>query len=346
MGRQPSTGFVNPDGQGARRRLAWLLVAAVLLMLPLAHLLWPSTAPPPLVLYTGPSPVADDKGYALFEAALRARLQADGLPARIEHHHARPEPAPMRADMRAALQRGPQVLVAPSGDHATVAVDERRSAGLEPELPIVFASYPDPVRRGVVQSLERPGRQVTGVSIHDTWHAKRIELLRDAFPSIRTLGVLLDRSYTTYTDFEQELAAPARRMGMRSRAFIADDARELEQVLGSADAAAMDSWYIPPTWIAYSEERAVLDHLRRLGRPAMHVTDGEVQRGALMAYEQQTRFAYAAMADLTARVLRGEDAGLIPVQRPWRFTLSVRPRDEPAALRIDPSVVRRADRVH
>lgn len=346
MERQPSTLSAGPDGQVARNRLVWLLAAAGLVVV--ARPLLPgglASAAPPLVLYTGPLPRAEDKGYALFEASLRARFDPERLTVRIEHHHARPESDLMRADMLAALQRRPSILVAPSGDHATVAVNERRSGGLESTLPIVFASYPDPVRRGIVQSLERPGRQVTGVSIYDTWHAKRIELLRDAFPSIRTLGVLLDRSYITYTDFDQELAAPARRLGMRAQGFVADDARELDQVMRSADAAAMDSWYIPPTWIAYAEERVVIDHLQRLGRPAMHVTDGEVQRGALMAYEQETRFAYAAMADLTARVLRGEDAGLIPVQRPWRFTLSVRPRDEPAALRIDPSVIRRADRV-
>jgi putative tryptophan/tyrosine transport system substrate-binding protein len=326
-------------------RCAWAF-AGVGLAVVATYVIRSQPTSPPLILYTGAQPKAEDKGFALFESALRERLRARGMEAKIEHHWARPEPTPMVTDMQAAFRRGPQVLIAPSGDHATVAMRERLARGLESRVPIVFASYPDPVRRGIVRSLDRPGGLTTGVSVHDTWHAKRIELLRDAFPSIRTLGVLLDRSYTTYTDFERELALPAQRFGIVTKGFIADNAGELDRVMRSAAAAQVDSWYIPPTWIAYAEERAVLGHLRRLGRPAMHVTDGEVERGALMAYEQQTRFAYAAMADLTLRILRGEDAGNIPVQRPWRFTLSVRPRDEPEALRIDPSVIRRADRIH
>lgn len=348
MERQPITDFVRPDGQAMRRRWAGAFLLAVGSGGVLALLRGDDTsrAPSPLVLYTGASAQSDDKGFAMFETALKSRLLAQGIAARVEHHHARPALAPMRIDMRVALGRAPQVLVASSGDHATVAFEERHAAGLESRLPIVFSSYPDPVKRGIVQSLDRPGRLVTGVSIYDTWHAKRLELLRDAFPSVRTLGVLLDRSYNTYTDFAQELAAPALELGMQAHGFVADDRPELDRVMSGQQAAAMESWYIPPTWIAYAEEKAVLQHLKRLSRPAMHVTDGEVQRGALMAYEQYTRFAYAAMADLTVRVLKGEDAGSIPVQRPWRFTLSVRPRDEPAALRIHPSVIRRADRVY
>jgi putative tryptophan/tyrosine transport system substrate-binding protein len=349
---QPMVGLLGPNGgAGAPTRrglLALGALAAATAGVALARgcsAVVPG-ADVPLVLYTGASPQRDDSGFAWFDAEMRQQLQAQGLAARVAHHLARPESAAMAPDMKAALQRRPGVLVAPSGDHATVALRLRAEAGLALHLPIVFASYPDPVRRGIVQSLARPGGLVTGVSIHDTWHAKRFEILRDAFPSIRSVGVLIDRLDSHHTHFEAELGAPARALGLTAQPFVADTVQELDAVMRSTAATTMDAWYIPPTWIAYAEESAVIGQLQRLGRPAMHVTDGEVARGALMAYEQQTRFAYAAMAGLAVRILGGEDAGHIPVQRPWRFTLSVRPRDEPAALRIHPSVVRRADRIY
>jgi ABC-type uncharacterized transport system substrate-binding protein len=109
---------------------------------------------------------------------------------------------------------------------------------------------------------------------------------------------------------------------------------------------APDAWYVPATYLAYFAEASILQHLQRLGRPSMHTTLGEVARGAPMAYVQDTRFVFDAMADLTHRVLRGVDAGSIPVQGPRQFVLAVRPRDTPAALRVHPSVVRRADRIY
>jgi hypothetical protein len=66
----------------------------------------------------------------------------------------------------------------------------------------------------------------------------------------------------------------------------------------------------------------------------------------LMAFAQDVPAATEMLADLTLRILRGEDAGSIPVQRPKKFILAVRPRDEPGVPQIHPSVIRRADRVY
>lgn len=300
----------------------------------------------PLVLYLSASPAEEDRGYPRFAQALAQQAAAQGLAYRLQHRHAAVGETAMAAAVRDALALRPALIVASSGDHATAAFRERAAAGLEREVPIVFSSLPDPVQRGFVNSLERPGRNITGVTFQDRVHAKRLELLRDAFPAVRRVGVLLDRSYTAQVDFARELAAPGRSLGLQLIAFVADDAAELQTAWALAEALSVQGWYIPPTWFAYTDEALIRDGLRQRQRPAIHVTDGEVARGALLAYEQQSGFAYPAMAELSLRVLRGEDAGAIPVQRPWRFVLSVRPRDEPVALHIDASVVRRADRVH
>ena len=234
----------------------------------------------------------------------------------------------------------PAVLVAPTAATALAAVQVPRTTA------VVFSSAPDPVRAGIVRSLQQPGGRVTGVSRADDWHAKRIELLRDAFPRGRRLGVLLDRDWARNENFEALIGQPARSFGYSATPFLADSADEAADVLASAEAQAMDAWYIPPNYIAYIARATIIKHLQRTRVPAIHATEQEVAQGALMAFAQDESFAAATMADLSLRILRGEDAGGIPVQRARRFVLAVRPRAEPGAPQIQPSVIRRADRVY
>ncbi len=260
--------------------------------------------------------------------------------------------ATLTQGLTTALALQPAVLVAPTGNTARLAAS---LVGLSPQattLPrpstvaVVFASYPDPLQLGLVQSLHRPGGRFTGVSLADELDVKRLELLRDAFPAARQVTVLADRDWAQARHAEHELPAAAAALGLSLRFLYAHTLPELDRLMRGADAAAAQAWYIPPSYIAYLAEAQIIAHLARLQQPAIHATEREVQQGALMAYSQDTKFTLGAMAELTARVAAGEDPAAIPVERPRRFVLSVRPRSAPAALRMDAAVVRRADRVY
>lgn len=260
----------------------------------------------------------------------------------LQYHRVSGGTAPERRERELALARAfrPAILVAPTGNTALASVRQRGSEQ------VVFASHLDPVRRGIVPSLTQPGPGITGISQADTLHAKRLELLRDAYPHIRRVGVLADRSW--WRDFSEgdHFQAQAAALGLRVHVVLADTEAELEAAMHAPAAREMQGWYVPATTLSYFAEAAILQHLQRLGRPSMHTTLGEVERGAPLAYVQDTSFVFDAMADLTHRVLRGVDAGSIPVQGPRQFVLAVRPRETPAALRLHPSIVRRADRVY
>lgn len=232
------------------------------------------------------------------------------------------------------------VIVATTAGLAAAVLAEPRQAS------VVFSSYIDPVHRGLVASLVKPGKRTTGVSLADTWHAKRLDLLREAFPGLQRVGVLLDRSLARLQPFDQHFAQPARALGLQALALVADAREELDTALAQSAALRLDGWYVPPTFVAYEFEREIIDTLQRLQIPAIHATEPEVEAGALMAYAPDTGFVWDTLAELCLRVLGGEDAGAIPVQRPRRFSLAVRPRDEPRALRLAPNLVQRADRVY
>jgi putative tryptophan/tyrosine transport system substrate-binding protein len=301
-------------------------------------------APPPeQVLYLGDADgTADgDAGLANLRAALHDRTRSLGRSLPLAY---RAIPTPLTADARARLHPWladlRAVVVAPTAALAAAVIAEPRAAS------VVFSSYTDPVRRGLVPSLVKPGSRITGVSLADTWHAKRLDLLRDAFPRLQRLGVLLDRSMARTQPFGLHFAEPARALGLQALALVADTRDELDAALAQTAALRLDGWYIPATFVAYEFEREIIDALQRLKIPAIHATEQEVEAGALMAYAPDTGFVWDTLAELCLRVLGGEDAGAIPVQRPRRFSLAVRPRDEPRALRMDPAVVRRADRVY
>ena len=294
-----------------------------------------------LVAYIGSWTAETDPSFRRFALAMQA-LEA-GHARRITIRYVPTDalnPASVERGIASALSMKPVVLVAPTGDAAKFAV--RKSGATA----VVFASHVDLVGPGFINSLRAPGAAVAGVSLVDMLHSKRLELLLDAFPHVRTVAVLADRSWTRAYDGERLVAQAAQPLGLRATLLHAESASELDQLMQSPGAKAFDAWYVPATYIAYLAEGRIIEHLRRMRVPAIHATEQEVANGALMAYSQDTTFAVGALAELTGRIVAGETAGLIPIERPRRYVLSVRPRSEPLATQIAPSVVRRSDAVY
>jgi putative tryptophan/tyrosine transport system substrate-binding protein len=293
------------------------------------------------VAFVGKFDPPDDASFAGFSAAW-ARVAPGGPTPMTLSYHAGGDSDRQRLEgvLRMATERQPAVLVLPDGEAAQAA------KAVKVDVPIVFATYPDPIRTGLVASLRQPGQRSTGVWLGDLLHVKRLELLKDAFPHVRTVALLADTSWLSTRDIDALVEYAAHRLDVRLLIRVADTPEALDRLLGSPDAVACDAWYVPSTYIAYVEGAKIIEAMKRLRTPAIYAWDDVVAKGALMAYSQDTRFAYAALADLARRVALGEDAGSIPVQRPYRYTLSVRIEPDAPWARIEPSVVRRADRVH
>jgi putative tryptophan/tyrosine transport system substrate-binding protein len=292
------------------------------------------------IAYVGTSAEAEDAGYARFKEALHRAWPSTVTPPVLRHLDGGSSQEQLLQALDVAMTARPSALVVPTAAGALASTPIRQGT------PTVFASSPDPVLHGIVESLRRPGYGITGVSLFDELHLKRLELLKDAFPRINTVAVLLDRPMLADLDMPRLQAEAAQRLGLQLITREADTLEELDALMNAASAAQIDAWYVPASYIAYVAQDRIIAGLRRLLRPSIHATPGEVAAGALMAYSQDGRFAYEAMARLAVRIALGEDAGTIPIQRPYRYTLSVRIEPDAPWARIEPSVVRRADRVH
>lgn len=294
-----------------------------------------------MLVYLGVNDEVHDGGFLSLTAQLRSRhaVTMGGWSLRHLRFPDSNVAGQQTAAISHALAMRPQGVIAPTGAAATALMRADK------HMPLVFASFSDPARMGLFATGSRRNRAATGISLFDNLHAKRLELLHDAFPGVARLGVLADRGWADYPAYRTQIDTQSGAFGWSVTLHVADEASTLARLLDSHEFRRMDAWYVPATYLSYRFEQPIIQALARWRRPAVHCTVAEVQQGALLAYAQDHGFVYEAMAELVARLCQGEDPALIPIERPRRFILALRPRTEPAELRLPPALVRRADLV-
>lgn len=272
----------------------------------------------PLVLYLGHGSTEADIGYQRFAVALaRARRERFGELrlgyASIPDHLDDSLPALARA-----MMLHPALIVAPT------AGSMRAASRLAGDTPVVLSSYMDPIRSGFVDSLRARSKPVTGVDLTDQLDGKRLEILHEAYPNVRSIAVIADPEWASDTAAVQRVESESRALGIRVTVLFADSRAELQALFARPATRQYDGWYVPPT---YLEERArdlIAQTMRSWGKPCIYSETFDVRSGGLMSYTQDASFAWDALAELVGRVLDGEPPGAIPIVRPQRFELAVR----------------------
>lgn len=283
---------------------------------------------------------ADDTGFTRFRKALQQLPPSTLARLRTQFFSTvRGDPADIERAVDQALASKPQIIMAPST--STALAVRRRAAS----VPVIFASFLDPLRYGLISSTAQRPEPFTGVWISDDLDAKRLELLRDAYPSVRNVAMLVDRDWADNAESRTRLPPAAASLGIAATILYADDLPEATRLLDDPQIRRFDGWCLPPTGLAYLHSRTILDRLRAWGKPviASHVAD--VEAGAPLSFALDYSFAWPAMVELLGRVIGGEAPGSIPIQRPQRTVLAVRPM--PASGFPPPSalIVRQADRI-
>jgi putative ABC transport system substrate-binding protein len=238
-----------------------------------------------------------------------------------------------------ALKLKPDLIVAPST--ATARAMRQRDAG----IPVVFTSFTDPVLDDIVTSTGSREEAFAGVWMADDLDRKRVEILRDAYPGIRTVAVLMDPVWAQNTQALETLPAFGRSLGLEVRVLLADDADAALRLLDDPAARAFDAWCLPPTGLANLNAHVILQRLREWQKPVIAGYTRDVASGAPLSYMADNSFRWPAMVELTTRVLQGERPGAIPIQRPYKTLLAARP----AAAGFpppSPQVVQRADLIY
>jgi putative ABC transport system substrate-binding protein len=308
--------------------MAWPVVAQAQDSTRIYRIFWVSTQ-------SQPDPFLDG-----FREGLRARGYVEGKNVAFELHYAPGNPQALR-EVVADLRRGNIDLAVSSGP-AT------RAMTAVTDVPVLFALSGDPVALGLVKSLGEPGGNFTGSTFLSLELAgKRVELLKDIFPTLRTLAVLSNTNHPGEQSEWRATQEAASQLGIAPLYVPFAGASELDKALGLAGDAHPDGLLVFPdalTMVHRSKiARFAIDH--RL--PSMFGWSEYCDAGGLISYGANQRATYFALATYADRILRGESPAVLPVVQPTKFELTVNLRTaELLGIDLDKSsILFRANRV-
>jgi putative ABC transport system substrate-binding protein len=211
-------------------------------------------------------------------------------------------------------------------------------------IPIVIC-VDDAVEQGFVASLARPGGNVTGTSSLNTeLSAKRLQLLKEAFPAVSRVAVL--REAVGGASSVRATMAAARSLGVQLQVFELRDPNELESAFSAMAKDRAEALSVLQGPMIDSHQLRIVQLATRARLPAIFPDDVFVDAGGLMSYGPSLPDMYRRAAVYVDRILKGARAGDLPVEQPTRFRLAINLRSARAlGLTVPQSLLIRADHV-
>jgi putative ABC transport system substrate-binding protein len=240
------------------------------------------------------------------------------------------------------LQQQVAVLVAGGGNAPAQAAKAATA-----NIPIVFVTGSDPIRAGLVASLNRPGGNVTGVSfLANTLIAKQLQLLQGLAPASRVIGALINPGNPNAAS--DSLQAQAAAASLRLEVHIVHTAtqRDFDAAFDDLVRAQAGAVLIFPD-VLFTDVRARLVELAIRNRlPVLYPERSFIEAGGLLSYGSNRTDAYREAGIYAGRILRGERPGDLPVIQASKFELVINLKTAKAAgLELPPTLLALADEV-
>ena len=326
------------------RRRQFLIAAGALLAAPLAAEAQPSPGVHRIgTLSGGVSPKAKEQRiWPAFFAAMRKLGYEEGRNVVYEMRYAEGTPARFPQLARELIASGVNLIVCTG---ATEAVVLSRATST---IPIVAIHVADPVGLGVAESLARPGRNLTGSTLSiPGFSAKALELLIEAFPNAKRIGVLGNPTQVNYADQRQELERVAAIKGVTLLPTCeATRPEELESALNRMAKDKPDAMVVLAHALFLIHRQRVIAFAAQAKLPAMYGFTEDAEAGGLMAFAVETRTLYARAPVFVDKILKGAKPGDIPIEQPTHFGLWLNLKTARAlGVKFPPVILTRADRV-
>ena len=191
-------------------------------------------------------------------------------------------------------------------------------------IPIVFVIGEDPVEVGLVQTLNRPGGNVTGLSnFMNLLAAKRLEVLSETVPNANALALLVNPNNPNADPDTKNLQAAAQALGRRIEVLRAASEGELETAFAAMMEQRLGALFvnIDSFFAAHADQIVAL--AARVRVPASYPLHHFVTAGGLMSYDANFTEAFRRAAIYVGRILKGEKPADLPVMQPTRFQLTI-----------------------
>ena len=190
-------------------------------------------------------------------------------------------------------------------------------------IPIVSLSV-DPVASGLVSSPARPGGNVTGLSFNEVdTSAKRVELLKEAVPSVTRIAVLTPPANPSASRILRETELAAQRLGVQVHALELREPDDFETTFAAMTATRADALIVLPATLAFTHRARIVALAIRNRLPSMFWRREFVDIGGLMAYGPDQPEMYYRAAVLVSKILQGAKPADLPIEQPRKFALII-----------------------
>ena len=240
------------------------------------------------------------------------------------------------------VQRNVALIFAGGGDVAALAAKKATAT-----IPIVFAIGADPVKQGIVSSLNRPEANVTGTTFLSVEiRPKMLELMRELVPKASVIAVMGNPNRPNFQPLLNEVLAPARSIGLKVRVLQAGNGKEIEAAFNAFGQEPVDGLLVLSDPV-YTNQRDLMARLEmRYKVPAVYSSRDNVVAGSLASYGASTGDSYYQAGIYSARILKGEKPSDLPVLEPTKFELVINLRTAKSIGLVVPEILlARADEV-
>jgi putative tryptophan/tyrosine transport system substrate-binding protein len=212
-------------------------------------------------------------------------------------------------------------------------------------IPIIFATIGDPVRSGLVESLARPGGNITGLTIFSPeLGGKRLELLKETFPKITRVAFIWSTMNPGFSFAEAEAAGKP--LGVEVQSVQIRDVDNIESAFERVRKMGSQAFTTAPDPVMRLNRRKLLDFALKNRLPAMYGTLDFVDAGGLMSYAPNTIDLYRRAAVYVDKILKGAKPADLPIEQPIKFEFVINLKAaKQIGVTIPPNVLARADRV-
>jgi putative ABC transport system substrate-binding protein len=288
------------------------------------------------------SPGESASNVDAFHQGLKETGYVDGANVSIEYRWAEGQYDRLPALAAELVRRQVAAIVATGGNAPALAA----KAATE-KIPIVLISGSDPVRAGLVASLNRPGGNVTGVTfIATALLAKRLELLHQLVPKATRVGVLVNPSYPDSDLQQQELREAAEAMKQQVHVVTASTVGDIDAAFATFVQQRPDALLVANDPFFDGRRAQIVALAEHHTLPAIYPDRAYVAEGGLVSYGSSLADSYRRVGIYAGRILKGAKAADLPVEQPTTIELIInRKTAEALGLTIPPSILSRADEV-
>ena len=323
--------------------LSILFIVVLLAVAVIAEAQQPKKVPRIGYLYQGDR-ISDSTRAEAIKLALRELGYIEGQNIAIEYRYAEGKRG-RESELAAELVRlkVDLILVAGGGDWVQAAKNASKT------IPIVMTGTGgDPVAAGLVESLARPGGNVTGITNLGTeLGGKRLELLKEVVPKIARVAVLYNPTNpNSVREVKEDLPVAARALGLTVQPWEVRDADGFDKVFAAMGKQRPDGLYLPTGPQMFTNAKRIAGFALKSRLPSVYGRKEAVDAGGLMSYGADIADSYRRVAYYVDRILKGAKPADLPVEQPTKFELVLNLKTaKEIGVTIPQSVLYRADKV-